>query len=78
MTGRLNRSPFSRRLRWAGLFLVSGLLIQALTLGWAHPLAFTVFIGPGFLLVGIGAAVFLWAVFEQSQVGWNQLDDEST
>jgi hypothetical protein len=57
------------------LFLIVGLLVQTLTLGWTHPLAFAIFIGPGFLFVGLGAAIFLWAVFQQSQVGWNRLDE---
>lgn len=78
MSDTHKKNPFPDRLRWAGVFLVVGLFIQALTLGWAHPLAFTIFLGPGILLVGIGAAVFLWAVFEQSQIGWNSLDGEGS
>lgn len=70
-----SRIPFVRRLRWAAASLIVGLIIQTLTLGWNHPLAFTLFLGPGFFFVGLGAAIFLWAVFEQSQTGWNRFDE---
>lgn len=78
MTDSDGKNPFPRRLRLAGASLVLGLVIQALTLGWNHPLAFTIFLGPGLLFVGIGALIFLWAVFEQSQIGWGRFDEESS
>lgn len=78
MMNDANHSPFARRFRLAGASLVLGLLIQALTLQWNHPLAFTIFLGPGFFFVGVGAAIFLWAVFEQSQIGWDRFNREGS
>lgn len=73
MTQEARDTVFGRRLFLAGVLLIAGLLVQTVTLGWNHPLAFTLFLGPGILLVAGGLAVFLWAVFQQSQVGWDRL-----
>lgn len=78
MTKTAPENVFKRRLRWAGICLILGLLIEIGSLGWSHPLAFTLFLGPGIGLVVLGAAIFLWAVFQQSQVGWNRFDRETS
>jgi hypothetical protein len=51
-----------RRLRIAGLVVLLGLLIQLVSLRWAHPLAFLLFafLGGPVVLVGIG--VFLYSL----------------
>jgi hypothetical protein len=45
----------------SGILVILGLLIEAFTLVWNHPLAFSLclFVGGGFLLTGI--IVFLYA-----------------
>ncbi len=51
-----------RRLRFAGLLLGLGLLIEAATLFWPHPTAFLVFLLLGGLLVAAGVLVYLFAI----------------
>ena len=51
-----------RRLRLAGLLVVLGLVVEAVTLLWSHPTAFLVFLGVGGLLVGAGVLVYLFAI----------------
>lgn len=70
--------PFGRRLRWAGLSIILGLLIQLSSLSVTNPVTFMLFLGPGVFLVLLGAALFLWAVFAQSQLGWNDFTDGSS
>lgn len=57
------------RLRWAGLLLVVGLVIEALSLLWSHPLAFVAFIAPGGVLITAGVLLYLWALLTRSPVG---------
>ncbi len=51
-----------QRLRLAGFVVVLGLLIQLVSLRWAHPLAFLLFafLGGPVVLVGIG--IFLYSL----------------
>jgi hypothetical protein len=42
--------------------LIGGLLIEAGTLYWFHPLSFMLFIGLGGTLVGVGILVYLVGV----------------
>ena len=48
-----------RRLRWAGLLVGLGLVVEAATLGWSHPTAFLVFLLVGGALVAAGILVYL-------------------
>ncbi|MEM7481247.1 MAG: hypothetical protein AAF481_08745 [Acidobacteriota bacterium] len=52
--------PRPRRLRLAGIAVVLGLLVEAVTLAWSHPLAFLVFLGVGLPLTGLGVLLYLW------------------
>ncbi|HJX85039.1 MAG TPA: hypothetical protein VJ723_11900 [Candidatus Angelobacter sp.] len=57
------QNPFvSRRLRLAGILVILGLLVQALTLLWNHPLAFMAFLGLGGLLLFVGIVVYLFTL----------------
>ena len=57
---RANEPLNARRLRVSGILVILGLLVEAFTLVWNHPLAFSLslFVGGGFLLSGI--IVFLY------------------
>ncbi len=51
-----------RRLKLSGMLVGTGLLVEMITLYWSHPLAFFVFTGLGAGLVGVGVAVYLFAL----------------
>lgn len=48
-----------RRIRWAGILIAAGLIVQVLTLLWTHPLAFIAFLLIGCPLVAAGVLVYL-------------------
>ncbi len=50
------------RIRWAGVLIVLGLLLQMLTLMWTHPLAFMCFLMIGCPLVAAGMLLFLYSL----------------
>jgi hypothetical protein len=58
----MTTSPIERRIRWSGIFVVAGLVVQMLTLLWTHPLAFMCFILVGCPLVGLGILLFLYLI----------------
>ncbi len=49
----------AKRLRLAGTLLISGLLVEAVCLLWARPLAFIFLVGGGGLLCAAGIVLFL-------------------
>ena len=51
-----------RRIRWSGMLIVLGLLLQMLTLLWTHPLAFMCFLMIGCPLVVAGMLLFLYSL----------------
>jgi hypothetical protein len=51
-----------RRIRYSGMLIVAGLLIQALTLLWTHPLAFVCFLMVGCPITGAGILLFLYSL----------------
>jgi len=51
-----------RRIRWAGMLIVAGLILQMLTLLWTHPLAFVCFLLVGCPLVAAGILAYLYAL----------------
>jgi predicted membrane channel-forming protein YqfA (hemolysin III family) len=61
MTQALSAST-STRLRMAGAFVLAGLVVEALSLWWNHPLAFVAFLVIGGLLLAIGIVIYLLAV----------------
>ena len=57
----------SRRLRIAGVLIVLGLIVEALSLIWNHPLSFVAFLGIGGLLLLLGIVVYLTALVTPRQ-----------
>ena len=51
-----------RRIRAAGLLVASGLVVQLVTMAWAHPLAFMAFLMIGSPLMLAGVGLYLYAV----------------
>ena len=51
-----------RRLRLSAMLVGSGLLVEMIALYWSHPLAFFAFAGLGAGLVGVGVAIYLFAL----------------
>ena len=52
----------SKKLRIAGILIMVGLMVEALSLIWNHPLSFVAFLGISGLLVGAGIVLYLWAL----------------
>jgi hypothetical protein len=59
-------SIIERRIRWSGMLVVAGLVVQMLTLLWTHPLAFMAFILIGCPLVGAGILLYLYSLASHS------------
>jgi len=57
-----NSSRLQQRLKVAAYLLITGLMIEALSLYWLSPLSFMLFIGLGGTLVGLGIIVYLIAI----------------
>jgi hypothetical protein len=51
-----------KRLRIAGILIAIGLIVEAFSLIWNHPLSFLAFLGIGGLLLFLGVAVYLTAL----------------
>lgn len=63
-------SPLERRIRWSGILISIGLVIQLLTLLWIHPLAFMILLLLGCPVVLAGVLLFLYSlVSTQSCLG---------
>jgi uncharacterized membrane protein HdeD (DUF308 family) len=56
-----------RRLKLAGLLVILGLAVEALTMFWSHPTAFLVFLLLGGLLVAAGVLLYLFAIASNPQ-----------
>jgi hypothetical protein len=55
-------TKLERRLRWSGLLIAAGLVVQLITLTRLHPLAFIVFLSVACPLMVAGIVLFLWTV----------------
>ncbi len=51
-----------KRLRLAGMLLIVGLLVEAICLLWARPIAFILLVGAGGLLCAAGIVLFLYSL----------------
>ena len=51
-----------QRLRISGMFVITGLLIEALCLVWSRPIAFVVLVCVGGTLIGLGVLFFLYSL----------------
>lgn len=49
----------TKRIRLAGTLIILGLLVEAISLLWNHPLSFIAFIGLGGLAMFLGVIIFL-------------------
>lgn len=58
----MTSKPIERRIRWSGLWIVAGLVVQMLSLLWIHPLAFVCFLLVGCPMVGAGILFFLYSL----------------
>jgi hypothetical protein len=56
-----------KRLRLAGLLLVAGLLVEAVCLQWARPIAFILLVVVGGLLCCCGIVVYLYSLVSASE-----------
>ena len=57
-----NSSSLQRKLTTAAYLLTAGLLVEGITLYWAHPTSFLLFILLGGILVGAGILTYLIAL----------------
>ena len=60
MTGTPAR--IEKRLRIAGILLITGLCLQSLTLLWNHPLSFLAFMFVASPLVLLGVIIYLYSI----------------
>jgi hypothetical protein len=60
---------FLKKLRRAGVCVVTGLTVTAVSVQFAHPMSFMAFavVGAGGVVVGVG--MFLWALARRPAVG---------
>jgi len=65
----MSTSRTEKRIRFAGICLAIGLVIEALCLLWATPIAFIVFVAMGGLLMLIGLVVYLYATVSDPVAG---------
>jgi predicted membrane channel-forming protein YqfA (hemolysin III family) len=57
-----NTSRLQRKLKTVAYLLIAGLLIQGITLYWAHPTSFLLFISLGGVLIVAGVTIYLLAI----------------
>jgi hypothetical protein len=55
-------TAIERRIRWSGLIIVAGLVLELATLPWTHPLAFVFFLVVGCPVVAAGILMFLYSL----------------
>lgn len=55
-------SRLQRKLKMAAYLLIAGLAVEGITLHWAHPTSFLLFLGLGGILVLAGIAIYLIAI----------------
>jgi hypothetical protein len=58
----LHPQLLERRLQFAGALLISGLVIEALSVVWNRPIAFVIFVGLGGLLLAAGILLYLYSL----------------
>jgi len=56
-----------QRLRLAGCLLIGGLIVELLTLRWAHPTSFLFFALLGGSLIGLGILYYLYALVANTE-----------
>jgi len=63
-----------RRIRWSGILVGAGLIIQMLTLLATHPLAFVAFLLIGCPLVAIGILLYLYSLVAHGEASERSSD----
>jgi len=58
----LSVNQVEKRRQVAGVFLVLGLVIEALCLLWPTPIAFVIFVAIGGLLMFVGIVLYLYSI----------------
>ncbi len=58
----IGNAHLEKRLRISGILLMVGLLIEAICLLWARPIAFIVMVCAGGLLCALGIIVYLFSL----------------
>lgn len=64
-------TKLERRLRLAGYLLIGGLLVELVTLRWAHPTAFLFFALLGGGLMGLGILLYLYTLATKTEPSAN-------
>jgi hypothetical protein len=58
----LSANPLEKRLQFAGILLILGLVIEGFCLLWARPISFVIFVAFGGLFLACGILLFLLAL----------------
>ncbi len=58
----LSVNQLEKRRQVAGIFIVLGLVIEALCLIWSTPIAFVIFVAIGGLLMFLGIVLYLYSL----------------
>ena len=53
------QEALEKRIKWSGILIAAGLIVQLLCLVWTHPLAFVVFLMVGCPLIAAGILLYL-------------------
>ena len=56
-----------RKLRFSGLLVLLGILVEGVALRWSHPMAFLMLAFIGIPLVMVGVLLFLWSLVSESR-----------
>lgn len=57
-----NNQILQHRLKFAGLFLIGGLIIAAVTLFWSHPISFMINLFISTVLIIVGIIIYLYSI----------------
>lgn len=67
MKNILRAFSMERAIKWSGLLVSAGLIVQLLCLVRIHPFSFIAFLGIGCPLVGAGIVLYLFSILTQSE-----------
>lgn len=55
-------NSMAKKLRTAGILIIIGLVVEAISLAWNNPLSFVAFLGIGGLFLALGILFYLWTL----------------
>jgi hypothetical protein len=64
----LSVKQLEKRRQVAGIFIVLGLVIEALCLLWSTPIAFVIFVASGGLFMFVGIVLYLYSLVSHAGV----------